>query len=150
MSHRTIFALFAIVVAGAITAGCAGPSREVVQRNRVAEVIKDPARFLHKGMTADQVRAVLNEPDEVRPVPSSNGRAEAWLYRTRIPKGSDLVPGKTESRPYFDPFTGMTRDIQEPVYTHETVTQLEQLNLLMFGGRLEHWVVTRDVERSLQ
>lgn len=148
--RRFITRMFPALLVAAIAAGCAGPGGEVAPHDRVAETIANPESALHIGMSAEEVTGFLGKPDEVHALASSNGLGETWIYRTRVTRGTDLVSGRTESRPYYDPFTGQVREIQEPVYTQQSVSGIDQLNLLIYDGKLAKWVVTHDVERKLQ
>ena len=50
-----------------------------------------------------------------------------------------LVPLKTEDIPYVDPFSGQQRTIQEPVYSQKVRTVEEELQLLLYEGKLVSW-----------
>ena len=65
--------------------------------------------------------------------------AEVWIYRRTAVVGVDLVPTGTEDVPYVDPLSGQTRMIQNPVYNQETRTVEEELQLLLYEGRLVSW-----------
>ena len=137
------------LLGGAFAAGCA-TSGTRSGTSQVARIVADPDSFLHVGMTVEQVRKAMGEPAEIHPLKSSNGRGETWIYKARIYSGDRMIAAKTESVPYFDPFTGETRDIQQPVYTPQTVTVEERLNLLIYDGTVQKWVRTRNTSRKLQ
>lgn len=50
-----------------------------------------------------------------------------------------MVPIKMEDILYFDPLTGQQRTIQEPVYSQEVRTVEEELQLLLYEGKLVSW-----------
>ena len=126
MKTRWHLVPFAIaLLGGAFAAGCAtGGTRSGT--SQVARIVADPDSFLHVGMTVEQVK------------------------KARIYSGDRMIAAKTESVPYYDPFTGETRDILQPVYTPQTVTVEEHLNLLIYDGTVQKWVRTRNTSRKLQ
>lgn len=154
MKSRQISKLmFVFVAAALVVAGCASSTSpgNAVAQDSVARVAADPDAHLRTGMTVEQVRGVLGSPDVIRPLASSEGKGETWVYAVRIPQGVNVVTGETVSRPYFDPFTNQMKEIQEPAYRkQEIVTLVERLSLLIYDGRLEKWVKTQDVEKKLQ
>ena len=99
-------------------------------------------------MTQGQVRKLLGEPEAVRPVNSPEGKAEVWVYRRPVSTNVALTAIKTEDRPYFDPFTGVMKTIQEPVYQQEQITVVEELQLLWFDETLINWKKLQKGERS--
>jgi hypothetical protein len=88
-------------------------------------------------MTADQVRVALGPPIDVRPMQSPG--AEIWVYRRMTARDVGMVPLKMEDIPYVDPATGQQRTIQEPVYSQEVRTVEEELQLLLYEGKLVSW-----------
>lgn len=118
-------ALMALSLAGCSTAPSAATGKP------------DPWRALAKDMTADQVRAALGEPIQVRPMQSPG--AEIWVYRRTAARDVRMVPLKMQDIPYVDPLTGQQRTIQEPVYSQEVRTVEEELNLLLYQGKLVSW-----------
>ena len=121
-------ALMALSVTGCSTASSSGAAPTGTP---------DPWQSLAKDMTADQVRAALGQPIEVRPMQSPG--AEIWVYRRMTAENVGMVPMKTEDIPYVDPFTGQQRTIQEPVYSQEVRMIEEELQLLLYEGKLASW-----------
>ena len=149
-TRRIPMVSMAAMLIGIIAAGCAEMSTVSRQRDRVASVVANPDKFLHVGMTTDQLKEALGSPDEVRPLSNTNGRGETWVYRARVTMGNNLIAGRTETQPYFDPFTNETREVEVPVYTNEAVTEIQLLNLLIYDGKVAKWVKTKDVRKQLQ
>jgi hypothetical protein len=131
MKSRVAFlglALMALSVTGCSTANS----------SRVAPTgTPDPWQSLAKDMSADQVRAALGQPIEVRPLQSPG--AEIWVYRRITSREVRMAPFKMEDVPYVDPTTGQQRTAQEPVYSQEVHTVEEELQLLLYEGRLVTW-----------
>ena len=137
VNSRTV--IFGFVLVAPILAGCSSvPSAPTTAQKRAAQPARpDPWLSLAKGTTAEQVRADLGTPVEVRPLRSPG--AEVWIYRRTAAVDVNLVPTKTEDVPYFDPITGQQRTIQNPVYSQETRTVEEELQLLLYEGKLVNW-----------
>jgi hypothetical protein len=128
-----------LALAGLILAGCANmPSTPAAEQDRKAQPSQqDPWQALAEGMTADQVRAALGQPIKVRPMQTSG--AEIWVYRRMTAREVRMVPLKTEDIPYVDPLSGQERTIQEPVYSQEERTVEQELQLLLYEGKLMSW-----------
>lgn len=134
-----------------LTTGCGTTSGGGATKPTTARIVADPDANLKQGMTVEQLRGLLGEPAETRPLATSEGRGETWVYVVRTPKGVNVVTGETVSRPYFDPFTNQMKEIEEPAYRkQEIVTLVERLSLLIYDGKLEKWVKSQDVEKKLQ
>jgi hypothetical protein len=136
---RSKIVILGLALAGLILAGCANmPSTPAAEQDRKAQPSQqDSWQSLAQGMTADQVRAALGQPINVRPMQTPGG--EIWVYRRMTAREMGLVPLKTEEIPYVDPFTGEQRMIQEPVYSQEVHTVEEELQLLLYEGKLMSW-----------
>lgn len=133
------FALPGLALLAAILAACSSaPSAATAGSGRTPAAGEPEAwKSLAKDMTADQVRAALGQPVEVRPMQQAG--AEVWVYRRMTARDVGMVPTKMEDIPYFDPFTGEQRTIQEPVYSQEVRTVEEELHLLLYEGKLVNW-----------
>ena len=99
-------------------------------------VITGDIPTLERGMPADEVRRKLGAPAEIKPVKSSNGSAEIWVYYLEKFVGKTQVVNYV-NRPAFggalnDP-TGM---VSEPVYLLADQKVLVTLKLLILDGRL--------------
>lgn len=139
------FALLALSLGGCSSvpsAPAAGPGGGT----RTAKA--DPWLSLTKDMTADQVRADLGPPAEVRPMESPG--AEIWVYRRNVVTGVDMVPTRTQDVPSVNPVTGEMRTVQEPVYSRETRTSEQVLYLLLFQGRLTSWRINSQAKRDYE
>ena len=148
MNARTGF--FGLTLAALVLTGCStNPSASTATPGGAASTAEaDPWRFLIKGTTAEQVRAVLGKPVEVRPMPSTAGAAEVWIYRRVVTEDVGLVPTRMEDIPAFDPMTGQQHTVQSPVYSQESRTVEEELQVLLFEGKVLNWKRGIRSERS--
>lgn len=90
-------------------------------------------------MSQEEVRALLGEPAQIRPLQSPAGNAERWIYRRPREQAVNLQQTSTQAVPYVDPITGEMRTISEPVYSQVTTTVIEETHLLWIKGELEMW-----------
>jgi hypothetical protein len=140
MNSRTVF--FGLALTTLILAGCATapPAAEG----------PDPWRSLVANMTADQVRASLGTPAQIRPLQTSQGAAEVWIYRRTVSVEVGLAPTSTEEVPYYDPFTKSERTVMNQTYSQESRAVTEELQLLMYDGKLVSSKRGYRTERSYQ
>ena len=101
-------------------------------------------------MTAEQVRALLGQPAVVRPMASPQGSAEVWIYRRAISAGVNLVATQTQEIPATNPLTGQQTTMPEPVYSQESRTVEQELQLLMYDGKLVRWKRADHTKRDYQ
>jgi hypothetical protein len=133
---------FGLVLTALVLAGCATapPAAEG----------PDPWRSLAANMTADQVRASLGTPAQIRPLQTSQGAAEVWIYRRTVSVEVGLAPTSTEEVPYYDPFIKSERTVMNQVYSQESRAVTEELQLLMYDGKLVSSKRGYRTERSYQ
>ncbi len=129
--------------------GCAaGPAASNPSPGSATETrSSDPWLSLQKGETTEHLRATLGAPAETRPMKSQEGPAEIWTYR-RSRTVVNQVAASTEDMPYVDPFSGEMRTIQRPVYTNETRTVDEELQVLVFDGKVVTWKRASQTSRT--
>jgi hypothetical protein len=94
---------------------------------------------LQKGMTAEQVRGILGEPAEIKPLKSGEIGAYHWIYRHSFDGGVQPVVTGMQDVPYIDRMTGESRTIQEPLHGQEMTVIHETIELLVFDGQLVEW-----------
>ncbi len=94
---------------------------------------------LRKGMTAAEVRAILGEPDGIKPFKSPDIGVYVWTYN-RIVRGPErqVITG-TREIPAVNPITGLPITQQEPIYAQEITYLHETIELLMQGDILLAW-----------
>lgn len=135
-------ARFGLALAALVLTGCATapPAAEG----------PDPWGALAANMTTDQVRTLLGAPAAIRPMTSSLGPAEIWTYRRTVSHQTDLVATRTQDMPVMNPLTGQQGTMQAPVYDQESRTVEEDLQLLVFDGKLVSWKRGYRTDRSYQ
>jgi hypothetical protein len=103
-----------------------------------------------KGMTAAEVLARWGQPVEKRPLSTSAGDAEVWVYRRIIGTYQRQVATATRMVPVFDPLTGGTKEVPEAVYSQEVVSTFRVSELLIFRDRLIEWHVSQETKKKLE
>jgi hypothetical protein len=109
-----------------------------------------PAAFsaLTKGQSAAQVRSLLGEPAEIKPVPAPLA-TEIWVYRRKISEVDQPAPLGSREVPVTNPITGVTSTTTEPVYQIQTVIVFETVELLMIEQRLTGWKTRQQNENLI-
>lgn len=104
-----------------------------------AAISDGPERALQNGMTAEEVKHIMGEPAEIKPMDSPTGKAEVWAYhRTinglveQIQIGSKPI---TVSSVGGDGLAHLQVVAEEPIYKQAVHTDEETISLLMFDGR---------------
>lgn len=153
---RVFFRFVAVVMAVAFLNGCSSPpagdgtgaSTKSAGRGPSKSEHERKLQSLEKGMTAEQVRSVLGEPQKIGPMESPSGQAEVWTYRTSyVGRLRQVQTGSTTySRP--NPITGVEETVSEPVYSTEQEFVEETIELLIFDGKLIEWKKRRAADRD--
>lgn len=104
---------------------------------------------LAKGMTAEQVQAIVGKPNEIRPIKNSKAKAETWVYRRLIEQRTEQTATGVEIRPAFVGL-GVQGDgtVTVPATRLERITTYQITWVLMIDGRMEMAKQTREVARS--
>jgi hypothetical protein len=118
-----------------------------------ATAISDgPERALQNGMTADEVKHIMGEPAEIKPMESPTGKAEVWVYhRTvfgrveQVQVGSEVIKDSTSGSDGMV-HTGTIAEV--PIYKQAVHKDLETISLLMFDGKFISQKLT--VEKRLE
>ena len=100
-----------------------------------------------KGMSADELKAALGDPDDISPFKDNEG-AEVWTYR-KIDKTVDMVVTGTKDVPYVDPFTGEQKMLQESVLNPETRTTETETKFLVVFGKVAAWNTNQKSSRHI-
>ena len=98
---------------------------------------------LAKGLTGEQVRALLGAPATTKPIAAGGVTGQIWSYLFR---STDVrsVAVATQELPAVNPLTGKDTTRTEPIYKDQTVETTDTLHLLMVGDQLVEWRVVRD------
>jgi len=109
----------------------------------------DPFKRITKGMTAAEVRALVGEPQEIKKHKVEDTEAEVWRYpAVKVDEVVTQVPVGTRDVPSFNPFTGLTTIIKEPIMGEEFTTLYHDIVLLMIGDRVIEIARRPRVERN--
>lgn len=91
-------------------------------------------------MSAEEVKRIMGEPVEIRPMSSPTGKAEVWVYR----RMSSSPIRQVQVGTHFTNVTTIGGDgqahvaqtIEEPVFAQQIEIVDETISLLMFDGKL--------------
>jgi hypothetical protein len=105
---------------------------------RDAEMLIPAAKVnaIARGMSADEVRALLGTPEHVQPYGSRGGNAKIWIYNLAVQRTFHQVSSGIREVPAFDPITGASIVVREPIMTNRRVKRYTTLELLMIDDRL--------------
>ena len=157
--HLRYPALFSIAIAALLVSCTNVPSATApvgtgAGSGPTATAISDgPERALQNGMTADEVKHIMGEPAEIKPMESPTGKAEVWVYhRTvivhveQVQVGSQVIKDSTSSGTDNVVHTSTLAEI--PIYKQAIHKDLETISLLMFDGKFlsQKWTVEKRLE----
>jgi hypothetical protein len=136
-----------LVAALCFCAGTAGVARE-----RAGARSSKPA--LDRGMSAAEVKAIVGQPLQVRPMKTAEGNAEVWTYRRELENHTRQTATQIEFVPAFSGIgaTGqsMIRTRPQEVYSLENIVTDQVTELLMFDGQLVKGKQWNESRRSYQ
>ena len=110
----------------------------------------DPFVVLQKNLSAAQVKALVGEPDEIRPFKADGLPSEVWVYRRKISETVLQVPIGSRNVPATNPITGQAITIIESVYENQLEMVIETVELLLIGQRVIEWKRSRSTERAFR
>lgn len=134
--------LFGVAIAVAIAIGQMGCA------TKTAPSTSDPFTMLHKGMSAEQVRALVGEPRTIKPGESADMKVELWTYTRKIWTTTTTEATRTREVPYFDPFINAIRMVPEPDYQPLTIDVVERITLVMIEDQISQIIVAREGARD--
>lgn len=111
-----------------------------------------PAPFaaLQKNLRAPQVKALVGEPDEIKPFMAEGLASEIWVYRRKLSEAVIQVPIGSRDVPATNPITGQPITITETVYENQLEIVVETIELLLIEQRLIEWKRARSAERAFR
>lgn len=105
-------------------------------------------------MSASEVKAIIGQPLEVRPMNAPNGNAEVWTYRRALENHVWQTATQIEFVPAFSGIGGtgqsMIRLRPQEVYNLERIVTYQVTELLMFEGQLIKAKQWKEARRSYQ
>ena len=131
-------------------AGCAGtPTPGLGPADTAQAQATNPFAAVRKGMKAEEVRKLLGEPKQIKPLNTAGVTGEVWLYEHEIDALTQEVGIGTRNVPFFNPRTGVTENRQEIVMSNEHLTKYESVEFLMVDGRLIEWKRKQWIDRKI-
>ncbi|MDI1249047.1 MAG: hypothetical protein PSV13_09315 [Lacunisphaera sp.] len=110
----------------------------------------DPFAALQKNLHATQVKALVGEPDEIKPFKTTALPSEVWVYRRKISEAVLQVPIGTRDVPATNPITGQPTTTSETIYENQLEIVIETIELLLIEQRLAEWKRSRSTERAFR
>ena len=156
MNARSVFVVgvAAVLLLGACQTDNSGSGAKSAQGARAAAMVPRNADLLipaakvnaiTKGMTGEEVRAVLGAPERIEPFSSAGTNAKVWIYTLAVETRFHQISTGVQEIPAYDPITGASTVIREPIMANRRVKRYTTLELLMVEDR----VVERRPGRSV-
>jgi hypothetical protein len=109
---------------------------------------KSPKPSVRKGMTADEVVAVIGKPKEIKPVVTEVGTGESWIYRRVAKRVTNQVAPTVEKVPMWggpgvNVANGEVIDVNVPFQRLERITIYQMTALLFVDGKVtasKQWI----------
>jgi len=138
------------LVLAAAALGLAGCSSTATTKTASNPMSQPPPKVidLQRGMTPDQVQALLGTPTEVNVAEPSAANIAVWIYRRHIGSRVDAVAPTMVSEPWIDPITSQLFYIESPEASERRVDFIEELTLYFASGQLTE--ANRTVKREYQ
>jgi hypothetical protein len=141
----------------AFLAGCTSTPASSMANNAgpgptATAVGNEPEHVLQKGMTAAEVKRLMGEPAEIKPMTAPTGTAEVWIYHHTTYGPMEQIQVGTRSTSTTmkgaDGQDHVVQTVEEPVYRHKVQIVEETTRLLMFDGILieQHQAVQKRME----
>jgi hypothetical protein len=113
-----------------------------------AETTTKAKPALELGMTPEQIMAAIGKPQEVKPMPTAEGKAEVWTYRRVLHREVVQVAASTRDVPvYLGVYSSELGTAKEFIYNQVRRTKYQVTALLVFEGQLasaKQWVEVKD------
>jgi hypothetical protein len=113
-----------------------------------AEATTKAKPALELGMTPEQILAAIGKPQEVKPMPTAEGKAEVWTYRRVLHREVVQVAASTRDVPvYLGVYSSELGTAKEFIYNQVRRTKYQVTALLVFEGQLtsaKQWVEVKD------
>jgi len=90
-------------------------------------------------MTAAEVRNLVGEPKEIKPMKTEGLKSEVWLYDRKIADLTRMADVGNMDLPIMNPRTGVEGTTKQTIMNmhEETTTVYETVELLMINGQFE-------------
>ncbi len=135
--------LISACVATLLLAGCETPPD--TERPNLTEKF-----VVKRGMPAEELVAVLGEPDIRQPVAEYSVDAEIWVYNRTVGSDSKMVLMGTERRAFWDPIRRQVYYLDMPVYQPEVTAAVEVSEIMMVKDQVYSWERRTGGRRSVE
>lgn len=141
-----IIAIFSALSLVALLLGQGCQSAQSQGQGRQAS--KEPA-IITQGMSVEEVRSLLGEPDRIYPFENDQVEADVWVYRRTKDSSVRMVQTGTQELPYWDPITGVYRPINDPILRPEVSKVTEITEFLIIDGEVVSWRRKHEQDRDM-
>ena len=115
--------------------------------SETASSVKKKPTEIVRGMTQEEILAILGEPEKKEVATTEDVTRENWHYTFIVRRGVDMVQTDTRMVPYIDPLSGEMREIPEAILSPQSTVIKQSIQLLFEGGLVISWKsqITEDV-----
>ncbi|MDQ8198167.1 hypothetical protein QEH56_08420 [Pelagicoccus enzymogenes] len=110
--------------------------------------IRSPLLDIAKGSHQDDLIAALGKPTRIEAYADDPERVKIWVYETES-SVTEMITGRYEETPYFDPITLEERTIKEPVFLPKTRTTTRTLYFYVIDEKVFGWKVEEEMENEI-
>ncbi|MEM9160996.1 MAG: hypothetical protein AAGB46_18250 [Verrucomicrobiota bacterium] len=135
-SHSSILSFFAALL---LFSGCNSTSVEEKENEKVPVMIT-------KGMTSEQLVALIGQPSKVKIVRDPAGDAEIWEYVHTENTATRLAQTGQTMTPYINPITGQRTAVIDETLTRQTTVTKDTLEILIQNGVVMAWKQSKETE----
>jgi len=121
-----------LLMVGCVSTPAAGPRPAEAPGKKAP----DPFAALQPGMTAEEVRSLVGEPKEIKPLKTASLKSEVWLYDRKIADLTRTADVGNAEVPVVNPFTGVASTTKDTIMNlrEENITVYEAVEVLMIDG----------------
>jgi hypothetical protein len=143
-NHTPLLILVTTLLLGACTSAPreAAPSSPA---HATTTASKDNPKNLRKGMTEAEIRTVWGEPKAIH---ADKEGGVILVYHFDLLTTQRMVAASMTEVPTFDPISGETRSVMEPVLAPQNVTVTQTIVLQLKEGKLAGWARQLGEQRS--
>lgn len=144
-SNRT---LLPVLVTALLLGACTTAPREAAQTTparATGTAPQDNPKNLRKGMTEAEIRTIWGEPKAIH---TDQEGGTILVYHFDVLTTQRLVAASMTEVPTFDPISGESRSVMEPVLAPQNVTVTQTIVLQLKEGKLAGWARQLGEQRS--
>jgi len=147
LRHCLVASVFVLLIPSGVVASTATSDQGVSGSKSGVSSPAGPVATLKRGMSADEVRQIMDRPIEIKPMAAPTGKAEIWIFKRKFDERIELVQVGTQpvmttlygpdGRPSIQTTAGDARYATVHYATEETI------QLLLYDGRFVSGKVSR-------